>query len=388
MINENRKLWKYIVFTILTLGIYGYYFIYKMAEDVNTMCKEDGESTSGLLVFVLLSFITCGFYAIYWYYKLANRLQANAPKYGLYFQENGTTVLMWDLFGLLICGIGPFIAMHILIKNMNAMARAYNTKIGRNPENYVNVNNMSAPVQDGPVAQNALTGAAISSAPQASAQPQQAPVQPQQMTSASGTSCNNGWKQQTLSASQVCPVCGGTLKAEANFCVYCGARIERMAAAPRVPDEMELSQETDPKIPKQTSPAVQPNQMGFTEKPGTTVLSNDTYGNGETTILKQEKPQPIAILTSLSTNQAIQIAKDAFRIGKNKAMVDYQILNNTTVSRIHAVIYRREGAFFIADQKSTNGTFVNGLRVTGEAEIHNGDRICMSNEEFIFQILG
>ena len=35
------------------------------------------------------------------------------------FPENGTTVLMWCIFGAFLCGIGQFVAMHILIKNSN-----------------------------------------------------------------------------------------------------------------------------------------------------------------------------------------------------------------------------------------------------------------------------
>ena len=78
----------------------------------------------------LLSLVTCGFYAYYWYYKIGNRLQANAPRYGLVFQENGTTVLLWQIFGALLCGLGPIFAMNIVINNTNAMATAYNTRLG------------------------------------------------------------------------------------------------------------------------------------------------------------------------------------------------------------------------------------------------------------------
>jgi hypothetical protein len=92
------------------------------------MCKEDGDKTAGLAAFILLSFITCGIYPCVWYYKIGNRLMANAPKYGLNFTENGTSVLMWLIFGSLLCGIGFFVAINILIKNTNAMANAYNTK--------------------------------------------------------------------------------------------------------------------------------------------------------------------------------------------------------------------------------------------------------------------
>lgn len=129
-IQTDRGLLKYILLTIVTCGIYSYYFIYKLAEDVNEMCKEDGQKTGGLVAFIVLSFVTCGIYALYWYYQIANRLQANAPKYGLSFQESGTTVLLWYVIGAVVCGIGPFVAMHFIIKNTNAMAAAYNQMYG------------------------------------------------------------------------------------------------------------------------------------------------------------------------------------------------------------------------------------------------------------------
>lgn len=131
-LKTDRGLAVYIVLTIITCGIYGYYFIYKMAADVNVACEGDGERTSGLVAFILLSIITCGIYAWFWYYNLGNRLAANAPKYGMNFQENGTTVLMWCLFGSLLCGIGPFIAMNILIKNTNKICAGYNRAHGLN----------------------------------------------------------------------------------------------------------------------------------------------------------------------------------------------------------------------------------------------------------------
>ncbi len=129
-LKDDRGLLSYIVLSIITCGIYGYYFIYQMAHDVNIACEGDGEQTSGLAAFILLSFITCGIYAYYWYYKLGNRLSANAPRYGLNFQENGTTVLLWCLVGILLCGLGPFIAMNILIKNSNQICNAYNRANG------------------------------------------------------------------------------------------------------------------------------------------------------------------------------------------------------------------------------------------------------------------
>lgn len=129
-INTDRSLLMYILLSIVTCGIYSYWFVYTVAQDLNEICKDDGEKTGGLAAFILLSIVTCGIYSYYWYYKLANRMEANAPKYGISIQENGTTILMWIIFGSLICGIGSYIAMHIIIKNMNALAFAYNAKYG------------------------------------------------------------------------------------------------------------------------------------------------------------------------------------------------------------------------------------------------------------------
>ncbi len=127
----DRSLITYILLSLVTCGIYGWYFLYCMARDVNIACDGDGETTPGLGMLILLSLLTCGIYGYYWYYKLGNRLCNNAPRYGLTFQENGTTIIIWCLVGYLICGIGSWIAMHMLIKNTNTICAAYNNYVSR-----------------------------------------------------------------------------------------------------------------------------------------------------------------------------------------------------------------------------------------------------------------
>lgn len=123
---RQRSLLNYVLLSIITCGIYSIYFWYTYADDMNILCQGDGEETTNYIIVVLLSMVTFGIYGIYWYYKLGNRLQTNAPRYSMAFQENGTTVLLWQLLGSLLCGVGYFIAVHILIKNINALADAYN----------------------------------------------------------------------------------------------------------------------------------------------------------------------------------------------------------------------------------------------------------------------
>ena len=87
-VKNDRSLIGWLLLSIVTCGIYSYYFLYCLARDINVMCQDDGDSTPGLAAFILLSFVTCGFYAYYWYY------------------------------------------MNIIIKNTNALATVYNTRLG------------------------------------------------------------------------------------------------------------------------------------------------------------------------------------------------------------------------------------------------------------------
>ncbi|MCD8347701.1 MAG: DUF4234 domain-containing protein [Lachnospiraceae bacterium] len=127
-LKEDRSLVLYIVFTILTCGIYGFYFIHSTAEDLNVICKEDGRTTKGLLGYIGLSIVSCGVYSSYWGASFVDRMAFNAPRYGVTIEESGTTYILWNFPGVLLCFVGPFIALHIIIKNMNKLARAYNEK--------------------------------------------------------------------------------------------------------------------------------------------------------------------------------------------------------------------------------------------------------------------
>jgi hypothetical protein len=122
---KKRGLVGLILLSLITFGIYGLYWIHKLAKDVNAICEGDGKKTGGLLKVWFFGLITFGIYDLVWIYMLGDRLQDNAPKYNLSFKESGGSVLLWFILGALIV-IGPYIALHIIIKNTNALADEYN----------------------------------------------------------------------------------------------------------------------------------------------------------------------------------------------------------------------------------------------------------------------
>ncbi len=91
-------------------------------------------------------------------------------------------------------------------------------------------------------------------------------------------------------------------------------------------------------------------------------------------------------LYRILTKETIIINKPVFRIGKEKSYVDYFVSNNNAVSRNHADIVTRGRKCFVVDLNSKNKTYINCqvLPVRCEIEIHDGDRLKLGNEEFIF----
>lgn len=93
------------------------------------------------------------------------------------------------------------------------------------------------------------------------------------------------------------------------------------------------------------------------------------------------------VLYFVQTQQSVTVDKDEFRIGKNAGMSDYVITNNSSVSRQHAVIQRRNGQFFVTDLGSTNGTFVNEKRISGTVQLQDGDNIRYVDVISVFNIV-
>lgn len=120
------------------------------------------------------------------------------------------------------------------------------------------------------------------------------------------------------------------------------------------------------------------------EDEATSLLIDD-----EATSLLSEGPQiTYPYLIRKNSFDRMDINKPVFRIGKERSYVDYFVANNNAVSRIHADIITKNNSFFVKDENSTNGTYVNGNRLSPneEVQVFDGDIITFANEEFEFHI--
>lgn len=70
-------------------------------------------------------------------------------------------------------------------------------------------------------------------------------------------------------------------------------------------------------------------------------------------------------------------------VGRGKRETDYRI-PTTQISRVHACIYLRGNDIYVEDRESTNGTFINSVRLEALKQelISVGDLVSFANEEF------
>src|SRR6476660_7066100 len=72
-------------------------------------------------------------------------------------------------------------------------------------------------------------------------------------------------------------------------------------------------------------------------------------------------------------NQVYDLNKDIITIGRD--ITNDITINDPEVSRHHLRFTRGAGGFTLEDLGSTNGTFVNGQRLTGAKPLNNGDML-------------
>ncbi len=129
------------------------------------------------------------------------------------------------------------------------------------------------------------------------------------------------------------------------------------------------------------APAVAPMKI---EEEEDTVFENQDEG----TVFLGDASSRAALRDN--TGASFEITGNVFTIGrsgKNSVRIDLD-LPQKTVSHLHATIYNEGGRYFICDNNSANGTFLNNKRLNPNerCELTHGSRLRISNIDFTFEI--
>ena len=128
-LNTTRGLLKFILLSIVTLGIYSIVYHSSISESINLAASRyDGRKTMHYcLLFFIIAPITLGIGMIVWFHKVSARIGNELARRGLNYSFGAGTFWGWFFLGSFII-VGPFIYYHKLSKAMNLICADYNVR--------------------------------------------------------------------------------------------------------------------------------------------------------------------------------------------------------------------------------------------------------------------
>ena len=128
-LKTDRSLLKFILLSIITLGIYSFVAFTNISNSINTVAtRYDGKKTMhACLMFFLVGPFTLGIGALVWFHKLSERIGNELMRRRLSYSFGASDFWIFSVL-LAIIFVGPFIYIHKLCKAMNLVCEDYNAK--------------------------------------------------------------------------------------------------------------------------------------------------------------------------------------------------------------------------------------------------------------------
>ena len=126
-LKTNRGMVKFLLLSLITLGIYAIVVMCGISTEINTVAQRyDGKKTMHFaLILFIFSWLTLGIAPIVWQHKLCNRMGSELTRRGIDYKFSAGTFWGWGVFGTLII-VGPFIFLHKFFAAMNKINADYN----------------------------------------------------------------------------------------------------------------------------------------------------------------------------------------------------------------------------------------------------------------------
>lgn len=157
--------------------------------------------------------------------------------------------------------------------------------------------------------------------------------------------------------------------------------------AVKMPPVSGKSRDVNVSVPKKPPVPTKKPAYSFQERTVVSPVSRAEELEDDTEVMSDMLPAREAYLEYFENGIALKIfiRGGSVLVGKQRSRVDYAIANNK-VSKVHAEFGYSNGEYYVKDQKSTNGTYVNGGPRLQPFEAHvidDGDVIRIADVEMV-----
>ena len=204
-----------------------------------------------------------------------------------------------------------------------------------------------------------------------------------------------------------CPYCSAETRPGDNFCLNCGNRLVPSTPSPQQAQPVlgdatiPASKDWAPPV-SETSPSPQRSEWGDDENQmtiantsletpastvDTTAASSSAAPVAQAIMDKVEQPAHLILRNdSGDVLQEYTLEKTETSIGRAPTS-DILLSKDKLTSRRHATVKHENGNYVIVDERSANGTFVNGQQIEEMSPhtLQNGDHIGIGEHELVFQ---
>jgi pSer/pThr/pTyr-binding forkhead associated (FHA) protein len=99
----------------------------------------------------------------------------------------------------------------------------------------------------------------------------------------------------------------------------------------------------------------------------------------------QQEKLATAYLVDLVSNRKIPVSVPRCKVGRDD-LNDIVITGDHSISRFHFILSKEDGRYYVMDNKSRHGTFLNGNQITGVETVNDGDVLKVGVSLFWFVI--
>ena len=194
-----------------------------------------------------------------------------------------------------------------------------------------------------------------------------------------------------------CPYCGAETRPGDNFCLSCGHRLS--APPSNVPQQAQPASDATVAAPDDWGQAISAppaSSEGWGDGAGATIAdpgADIPYSPAPTAQPHNDAIEQPARFTLRSESgdivQEYGLDKPEITIGRAPNS-DILLSKDKLTSRRHATVHYENGRYTVRDERSANGTFVNGQQIEElvPVELNDGDHLGIGEHELIFQVFG